>query len=413
MRLGLQNLIYIISKSYKLSYNRPLFTTFFNHLTYCANVNIIYVSNNKKGISPFVRYSNARKSFNWEVIMKKLITVAASAALVISMAGLTACAGSEGVIKGNYKEPTSEEFTNAVGTIDSNKMFGDTTAEDYKLGLEFATKFNADISLGSLMSLNGTTEAGYKFTMDKKGNYLGSGSFSMNAEAKSETATGTSNDKSKVSAKIYNDSAYVYASATGIEENKETKVKLDINKLIESIGVMSYAEISNDTITEGGNTETEITPEAPELSLEMLKELKINVGLDSSDGVKLKLSVTQDTVWTLLTEELGEETVTVVKEAVTFNAFTFDAYLAIDKDGLFTQASLDFDIDVKADLAKISALIPSAQAAAAPALTGEASVKLDGYILLKSFNGTVTLPEGISDYEDQTDTLLDLINGIM
>ena len=65
--------------------------------------------------------------------MKKLLAFGCAAIMLAAAAGFAAC-GSDAQIRGNYKEPTDEELSSALDSIDAERLFGDPDAAERTIG---------------------------------------------------------------------------------------------------------------------------------------------------------------------------------------------------------------------------------------------------------------------------------------
>lgn len=330
--------------------------------------------------------------------MKKIIAVLASAVLATSAFAFAACGGNDGVVEGNYTEPTAEQLSTAVAEVETDKVF---TALS---GVELSANLNASYSADAA-SNSASLKLGYKVVFgDEK--IAGRGDLSM----KSDMTSGGNKSSSEYSATIYNDASFAYAELKGlpatVAPDGALKAKLDYMSLIDDIiGELPLA-IEEGTITspdtpDTGASDTDVDTSVTEefdleAVLDMLVENKVKVGLDTTDGFKLKISVTEETIWTLIAKEMPEAQVTAMKEAVTFNKSVLDIYFALDASGAFKQFSVNIDIDVFGDGSKMGQQ------------GNNLTLKAKGYFAVKAFSGDVTLPEGLATdatYLDVTDML--------
>lgn len=96
--------------------------------------------------------------------MRKVLAMLLSFMLLVSLALFAACdpqGGTDGgKIDGNYTEATEEEVTEAVTELDLNKLFGDTSAEDWKFGLSLNAKAEASLTMTVEEEVYTTTATG-------------------------------------------------------------------------------------------------------------------------------------------------------------------------------------------------------------------------------------------------------------
>lgn len=357
----------------------------------------------------------------------KVILGVAALVTAFSVCSLTACGNNTetGAIAGNYQEATSEDMTTALSKIESDKMAGDPTATDYKFGLEVASELKANIDLGAKGSFNMQYNEGYK-CLTTKDTVTGAGSSSMKLDMTTTENNQPKTTKYDASLNLYNDAEYMYLDATADNHNEDTtddlaaKYKFNYTELVEyiaSLGGITGMPDMPAALADAAPT----TPETPSLPAEggvdvlaMLNTLGVKSYVDNKDGVKLKFSVTEDTVWNILalSGEVEASAIVVLKQAVTFNSFKLDAYFAIDNAGLFSAASVVMDIDAKYDM---SALLPDTAKAEA---AGEVyTMKLSGYFKVSAYTGEApVLPELIAHdvkYTDMTETVKETIGSLI
>ncbi len=329
--------------------------------------------------------------------MKKFLAIAASAVLATSAFAFAACGGDNGgVVNGDYKEPTSTELSTAIADVDTEKVF------------EELTGFELDVNLSGSYSANGTSadgsaKLGYKLVLTEEA-IAGKGDVSL----KYNMTSGGTTTNGDYSATIYNDEDYAYAEIKGlpatIAPEGAFKAKLEYMSLVEDIiGQLPIAadtgSISSPNLPDDSDSDTvETVPGDSKLAeaLEMLAEYKVKVGLDATNGFKLKISFTEESLWAIIESEsrMPDEQIEQMKEAITFNKFVVDIYFALDAEGGFKQFSVNMDIDIFGDGAKLGK--------AGQNLT----LKVNGYIALKAFGGDVALPGNIAEdvtYLDVTD----------
>lgn len=280
--------------------------------------------------------------------MKKKISLF----LALLMGGtlaLSACANDnhDAVIKGNYKQPTQAELDSALASINADNLFGNT--ENLKIGLSLSGSLSLTVAQNDTESSEALSLS-YLLNADNS-SVAGAGNFAM---------TETINEKSEVvaSAALYNDTDYFYMDVS--YEGMNIKGKL------------SYASIAH-VIENKLPTDQLPVPELPEgdFTIQAMAEAGIDVWLDTSDGIKLKLSA-NDTFFNNAFAEISPD-------EISFTDKTLEIYLYINKDGLFEQMSALIKIGMEN-----------------PADTSE-RVDIDGSLVLKRTNETVTLPSDLTD----------------
>lgn len=325
--------------------------------------------------------------------MKKLFVGCSAVILAGALVGATACGGGVGgnnySIPGKYTAATNEELAAELSKIDMEGLLGDPTAEDYSLGISFGAKLreaglSASVDVEGMrfdISTEESLEANYDILI-RQDSLAGAGSYKaeMNLEANGLEQLGaylptgeTTNDMS-----VYNDADYLY-----VKQNKPMKNPLGVT-LPETFKV-SFNEIIGDAFGEdvdvfpdekvpavpdtgvdsgdddlfgdqiiGGVIENGITAESVDEVLFFLNNtMGCQVQMDNSDGLKLKLSASEKTVWALINMFLQQESFAPGTVAdgledyltISYKNFKFDFYVDIGSDGLLREVSIDFDVD--------------------------------------------------------------------
>ncbi|MDE7440366.1 MAG: hypothetical protein K2N23_07665 [Clostridia bacterium] len=347
---------------------------------------------------------------------KRIFAAFAAAAVAVSMFAFAGCGDNDkpdgddtnktpaGVIEGDYKEKNDEEIKDIVDNLNPGDLFGDLESPTASLGMHVTEETEMGFAMGMYMVANSKVNFDYKMSYAAQPEYAaGKGSFGLDANVSMLDETGTPQSQTmKVSADVCNDMEYVYGSVSGLGDAAMTG-KIDMDKLLEyvgGIGGMSLLETSEIT----GSSEFDIAG-----ILAMAQSFGIGIAIDDSDGVKVKLSATQETIWkALAAADIDEEMITTVKGAVTFNKFQFDVYFSIDKDGKFDRASEVMDIDVKVNPAALSDLIGE-EYAQMPEIT--AYVK--GSTVIEVITEKVTISDTVKAYDDVTDGIIAMIDGMI
>lgn len=347
--------------------------------------------------------------------MKKVLAALAASAVAVSMLAFAGCGDKEdnGSIKGDYVEKTPEQMEEIIDKIDPDKVFSEDIA-----GFGLKVNLEAGASMGSDLNFSGKVNAEYKYLMSESG-IAGSGNATVkfNYNGYGEKWDDESEDYVSVPVSysgdlkgtLYNDSQYAYGTVTGKfngndlknEDGSDMKAKVNFMELIGSVtGSGSVSGVSS--LLEGA-------PEGMDIAtlLQMADTFGIKVTVDDSNGIKFKLSASQETVWAVVAfaagDKLSADMLTVIQSKVTFNKFQFDAYLSLDKDGVFSAASVVVDID-----AKVSKELLNSEA--------DLSVNAKGSIELTVNTASVTLPAGIAtdeSYFDATDFVADMLEDMM
>lgn len=305
--------------------------------------------------------------------MKKLLAVIACLVLAVTTFAFTACGNnSEGTIPGNYKEATDEEIDEALKKIDNADL---SSLKGVEISL------NIESSMSGLMNVDAEGSLKYQLAMGET--LAGKGSASIDAKMSS----GGDSADYDISADIYNDASYAYVNATGlpVPGMSELKAKFNLQEII--AGFMGGYALT-DT-----NDKTEIS--AVTAYLELVKDA-CTIALDTSDGVKIKISLDENGLWKILEEIEGSETVDQIKASGSIEKFVCEFYFAIDADGKFAGAAANINV-------KATAKVPATQTS-----TTDQTMEISITLNVSEYTGSVTLPSGIatdSSYQDMTDLI--------
>ena len=380
--------------------------------------------------------------------MKKVIAVLAASAVAVSMFAFAGCKDNDdkktdsGAIPGDYVEKTPDEMGGILDDFFGNQGGDETPViPATSSGMGIKVKLNESLYCEGLMDMASSVSAEFKEKITETG-FVGAGSATVKAHVKSmdfntdgSAASTAMTDKYAidVTATAYNDSSFIYGGATGsVGTVSQTtgkfetmtlpegmKAKLNLVKLMEALG--------------GGSTGPEISTPASAVFetndafdmaalLAMADQFSVKISADLSDGMKIKISATEETIWKIATvafiEQGATETeasakVAKIKGYVSVNKFTFDVYAAFDSSKTLTAASVVIDCDVKADMKIMNEFMPNGTAAVADQQLPDISMKVAGSVEIYSHNDNVELPANIAtdaSYADKTDDLIELIS---
>lgn len=329
--------------------------------------------------------------------MKRTLSLITALILAFALAMFAGCGESSesGKIPGNYKEPTEEQLNTALSSIDESKLFGDVTAEDWKFGIQANAGFSVNGEIGE-EKIKISSDLSYLLAMaaSEQGPSLkGSGKVSADASIPGEAGA----EETKADIKFYNDSEFFYISATGIAEGQdEIKGKMSFEYILGQIGGMLPM------VAEESDSETAIAPAFDIATLiASLEEYGIKVGLDTSNGVKIKLSATKETfdsvIEMIMGMIMGGVYTAAESEVPSFIEFTksvLEIYIHIDKDGKFVAVEANADIAVSVDLSALGML------AAEGSEETKATFSVKGIVSVKASSKTVTLSGDLDTYPD-------------
>lgn len=376
--------------------------------------------------------------------MKKVFAALAAAAMALTMCAFTGCGdddktkgddkkpditnpddtnkgdgngeGKDDLIEGNYEELTAEQLVILLQSIDPEKFFGDTIGIGLKAGLE-ATTVASFADIGEVANVSGSLDLNYKLSVSESG-VGGYGTAAVKYDYESDDPDQADFVMSlDLLGTLYHDSEIVYASLAGVQE-EDMKVKINLPQLLDglasllpgdeepgiSVSPATYSAAEDENVTEDGGLNFVTI-------LGMASQLGVEVYADTTDGVKLKVSITEDTVWgvagLILAENGDEEALAEIQEAVTVNNFQFDLYFALDKDGAFAGAGLAVDIDVEVSGSLFDEIFETS-AGENPNL----AVCVKGSVEVYTHDDTVTVPDTLAtdeSYWDATDTVIEYL----
>lgn len=345
--------------------------------------------------------------------MKKFIA-AACGTLLLSAFALTVCAGCnrgdgepEGEIKGSYVEITGNELTEKLNKITPEKLFGDTSQKDWKFGFEFTSdiEIEADIEAAKgeeseqfiILDLEEKSTLKTMLAATEDQAALDGLSIKLQNNNKLKGKLGKS-DKLGIEEDIdfdysinaHADDGYLYFQIPDMSdlplpfEIADGKFKMPIEYVLS--GVANLLPSTMERAAEDNPAKVD----------DLLKDYNLKAYADENDGLKIKISADEQSLYAVL-EKIAGITAESVQDFATFNSFAIDLYFEAAQDGKFERAGLVADIDctlnTKAgDLGEGS-----------PALNGPVKIEVD--IALKELIDEIILPgeDELEEYEDITE----------
>lgn len=332
--------------------------------------------------------------------MKKLMAVLMSTTLFCSLALFTACGDEReniGKMDGDFStEATDEEFAAALTSVqravENNTILGgDMEAADWSFGFDAGLDLDFDMTVSGAAStetVNIDLDAGYQLVIDNAG-VAGAGNLSLSGDATNQTNI-------DYDVGLYNDVEYMYFDMSLNQSQMKFKMTWEtLAKIADSAGSGSVAVPGTEAVlsaaadtgadNEGGQgSDSAVSADIAEI-IAGLKEAGCKVYIDDSDGLKVKLSVSEDTVDMILAG-LGTE-LEGISEMISFSAFKLDLYFAMTADGVFSQVSADINIDMSMNLGNL----------------GSYDIALSGGVYVKAYDGEVKLPDDLGSYIEQTE----------
>ena len=304
----------------------------------------------------------------------------------------------DGVIQGNYREVNAMQLAAVLGRINVNKL-------KEVSGLAFETGISGSALIGDTVSVDTSFVLDYKIGLSADG-IAGAGTASIKADYSHSDYP----DKAvsvDLNGSLYNDLGFVYASAAGNIAGTvltgDERVKVNLQEILEAFkdsdvpstpswgfDIGSFVNIAN--------------------LIANTSAFGVKVYVDTDDGIKFKLSATEQTVWAAIIsangDKLTEPKLETLKDGVLINSFKYDIYFAIDERGVFSRASVVSDIDVTVDFGAAGDKITE-DGEILPAFT----VNFKGFSTVYAFDGEVILPDTVTDgiYVDITETVLNFL----
>ena len=320
--------------------------------------------------------------------MKKYLTICAALLLGTSLA-LAACGQDEtpeetfsAVIPGDYHAPTAKELGNALTILEGEGEYIDGRPVGIEVnGLTMEAELGFEMQAdGGRLAVSGSGNYDLYIENARTGASVGAGNLQLDATF---TADGEQ-ESSAASGNIYHDDTYLYLDVTEDGEVNRGKISYDmLPSLLEALlaemqpgnGVQPLRGVRQPGIAQPLVAPSEETKAAEEL-LENLAAAGISVGLDDSDGLKLKLYANDDYFRMLEEGAAGG----FGEIDFRFQGKTLEVYLYINEDGTFEQFSVYIDMGYSASY-----------------LEETADYSMDAQLVIRRSQESVTLPEELYD----------------
>lgn len=348
--------------------------------------------------------------------MKKFIA-AVTGTLLLGTFTIAACTGGnpgsgdgepEGEIKGSYVEITANELSEKLNGMTPEKLFGDTSSKDWKFGFEFTADVgvNADVktaqgeqteqfikldlkeesTLKAMFAASEEQTALDGLTMKMQNNNKLSGKL-----GKSEILGIDEEIEFDYSINLHADDEYLYFQ---IPDMSDLPLPVDIAvgkfKVPLEYVLPGVVNLLPNTMMQAADGDSEATND-------LLEDYNIKAYADESDGLKIKISATEQSLYAVL-EEFTGISAEKAQNFATFNNFAIDLYFETAQDGKFERAGIVADIDCTL-IAKAGDLGEDA-----PALSGPVKIKAD--LTIKKLIDEIIMPteEELKEYEDISTT---------
>lgn len=362
--------------------------------------------------------------------MKRVTAWFAAAALGGSLLLFSACGlvggpvNNDGTISGNYRPATDIEFIQVVNSISEDTVLGDVGADEWNFGLEYATDRLLSLRSGET-NWKQKENAFYRLVFDKqeeaslqmRGSGYETTSQFAPAGVYADGAVQLYEDESVCSDELYlyrNKAARWQGIAGAEEERSRSKDALESAVLDIAGGALFGlpAQLMADivSVARGGDMDGTLVSGMPWQDALQLREQLESCGIafevDLSEGVKLRLSASEETVRLILAntiaQSVGAEDADIAALAqalpIRFLQCSYDVYFAVDADGVFSGMGVRADIEaviegVSYDLA--TGLPYEEEEEAEP---GEIRLTVRGMERLSAYGGDVTLPDGLDEF---------------
>ena len=360
--------------------------------------------------------------------MRKGAALAAAAALACSLVCLSACGliggpvNNDGSISGNYRPVTTDiEFLQVVDSIQGDKVLGDVNADEWRFGLEYATDRLLSLRSGET-NWKQKESSFYRLVLDNeeedalqmRGSGSGSSSLFLPAGVYADGPVQLFEDSM-----VCNDAQSVYRDDTvrrqgdGGAEEERSRTESSLEELVFGaaedalfgLPVQLMADIV--AVANGGDAEDSFIFgmgwEESFLWREQLESCGIALEADLSDGVKLRLSASEETMRLVLANTIAESVgaedadIALLAQAlpIRFVQCSYDIYVAVDGDGLFS--GMGVRADIEAVIEGVSYDLATGLPYEEEEDAGEIRLTIRGMERLSAYGGDVVLPDDLGE----------------
>ncbi|MBE7087847.1 MAG: hypothetical protein E7369_06075 [Clostridiales bacterium] len=348
--------------------------------------------------------------------MKKLTKLITSIVLILCLSFAFACS-KPSKFDGNFSsEATSEQIETFTQSVDVEKLLAKTILGinlDAKIAFSIDETFEAEE--GTTLEETATKDSlvaisvgmGFKLLLTQQENDMdvkGESDITIDVND-SETLVNGTKESSVIKNEIgmyldVENGLLLDTKSTTVEDpdndptNNEpeiSKEKIPFETIVQSIQDFLGQFIPQDASTgegdgSGANAGAMQLPSATEISA-ILEAYGLKLYIDDSNGYKIKLSITEDTLNLLLAEIAGDSS-----QLPTVKLNKGDLYIAISKDGALEGVKIDMDVEIT------SSLTSSVK-------TETTVTKIDVDLVLDISDGSdikIETPENIEDYQVST-----------
>lgn len=275
--------------------------------------------------------------------MKKWIAALSASVLAVSFALLAGCSAvkSDGTISGNYHEAEDADMQQLLTalTTDSEKLFGDMSAEDWRFGLHGVADFSFSMEQGTTQSSIGAN-ADLAILLSEGGSGLSlGGSLDLNTEATADGET----QSAQIGIAPYIDDEYVYfnvtsssSSASGDSSSEER------GKIARADLGFTVPDLSDLTDQMGSIVGVDV-----EAFRNNLDDYGAELAVDTSSGIKARFTFSTVGIQEMIKEVLGDMGyVDTSLYTVNVSSDTLEMYLMLDADGALSACTMRADFSV-------------------------------------------------------------------
>ncbi len=315
--------------------------------------------------------------------MKKFVRILLCLTLVLSISMMFACGGdpSGNLFDGNYSvEATDADITNANAILASDALLGENERVGFEFSLDASTNVSSNSTFGS-MTMASSVEYDVKLsvnTADAKNpeNIANSLKMSMtldtSASASMSAGDISDSESSAANGSIYADSTGFYINATNTENGESETVK----------GRLELEDALGDLMGGGMVLDAQTPPDLSTMDLAGIlsaaSESGAKIYIDNSNGTKIKISFTKESLTTMI----GEEPTGLDLDGLTISAC--DIYISVDANGVLAGLKADVDISINAS----------------DPISGTSAMTYQISLLAQVKDVTINTPSDLDTYED-------------
>ena len=302
--------------------------------------------------------------------MKKTPLLGSAAVLLGSIFALTACNGA--AVRGDYTTPSASRLHAVLSAIDEDDLFGNPREKDYSFGLSMTSEFNMDTTISG----NDTNVHGYSLYDMVLERYSAAGAGEAVLTAEGDAA---SYDDMEIDTRVYGNNQSIYlinrtesGMLNGFESGRigyGTAVRFCEAMMDTLLPSNPFVPDNFEGFTLSGS---QLVFGDLEDSIDDFAAMGMEVGLDISDGTKIRLTA-EDDFFDRIADSYDNG-------RLTYETTSYEIYLSVDEDGVFRQLSAMIDISYSFSVSG-----------------SYGSTDLNGYFVLERSSPTVNLPDDLNN----------------